>query len=44
MEPVTAILMRELRCMNQEFLGRDALPRSHATETDLSLNACQKHE
>ena len=43
-EPVTAILMRELRCMNQEFLGKDALPRSHAMETDLSLNACQKYE
>ena len=23
---------------------RDALPRSDAMETDLSLNACQKHE
>jgi hypothetical protein len=27
--------------MNQEFLGRDALPRSHAKETDLSLNAAK---
>jgi hypothetical protein len=26
------------------FNRRDALPRSHAMETDLSLNACQKYE
>jgi hypothetical protein len=26
------------------FDCRDALPLSHAMETDLSLNACQKYE